>query len=365
MRMIIAVDNKCLEEKLINNYYKEYEIYTIRSLDLIEKVCENDSVVVVKENLKGKNDLIYLVKNIRKKGLKTKFIVIVKKLSNEIKQALFLNDIFNIIEGTKFPFEELTDMINNPQMVIYKNHAKKKNNNIIAVTGSFGVGKTTIAYLISLILAKKKKTLLIDLDIIHPTLDCIVSNAKNYSLGDLVKDVENNSFKNVMNYITPDTKNKNLHYILNGTSISVPTDKTILNIIELFKNSYDYIVIDTSSMIMNKVYSMKLNIVHVIEPTLRSFKAYKLDTKLISKESLCNAMILCNKYTNYFELRRFKKMVSLKIASSVKYSSICRLFNTISLWMFKVNITYVLKRLGINKFNNIRRILKSIINEEE
>ncbi len=365
MRMIIAVDNKCLEEKLINNYYKKYEIYTIKSLDLIEKLCENDSVVIVREDLNGEYNLIYLVKNIRKKGLKTRFIVIVKKLSNEIKQALFLNDIFNIIEGTKFPFEELTDMINNPQMVIYKNHEKKKNTNIIAVTGSFGVGKTTIAYLISLNLAKKKKILLIDLDIIHPTLDCIVSNAKNYSLGDLVKDAENNSFKNIMNYVTPDTKNKNLHYILNGTNISVPTDKTILNIIELFKNSYDYIVIDTSSMIMNKIYSMKLSIIHVIEPTLRSFKAYKLDTKLIPKDSLNNAIILCNKYTNYLELRRFKKMVSLNITSSVRYSSICKYFNTINLWMFKTDITYVLKRIGGNKFNNIRKVIKLIINEEE
>ena len=122
MRMILGINNKNIENKIANNYYYKYEIHIVKySEQIIEKVqFEKEAVIIVKSEIKGKISFEEMICMLKKLNIKLHVIVIVKELSQKLKEFLFAKEIFSVIEGNKFELDNLIYLIENPQKIIYK-----------------------------------------------------------------------------------------------------------------------------------------------------------------------------------------------------------------------------------------------------
>lgn len=369
MRMILGISNKNIENKIANNYYYKYEIHIVKySEQIIEKVqFEKEAVIIVKGEIKGKISFEEMICMLKKLNIKLHVIVIVKELSQKLKEFLFAKEIFSVIEGNKFELDNLIYLIENPQKIIYKNKSDTTKSNVIVVVGGHASGKTTATMLIAKSIAKykNKKVLVLDLDFIYPTIDLYLG-AKNYSLVDYIDDLKEGKIRNIENYETKDEKYNNLKYIVNAKSMCVPDSETIVRIIENLKQYYDYIVVDTSTIMLKKIYTISenqnYNIVRIIEPGKRAIKEYILDNNYIDKKSINNSIFLCNKCKS---LKRSKYEYGMNLKNYIRFSYVFDM-NIKEKYKFKYNINNMLKKIGCKNIGKLRqKIINKILEVEE
>ena len=375
MKMIVAVNNKVIEEKVVKKYAEDYDIYLAKSTDIVYSlVCQNEKIVLlIREDINGEikfKDLIIKLKCLSKN---IQIIVLVKKLDQNLKEFLFSKEVFNIIEGLKFSLDSLVDLIENPRIVVYKYlKNQEKNNKVICITGSRGVGKTILSLVISNIIAKDrtKRVALIDLDFISPTLDTYLDVNKNYSLLDYIKDLNDNKLKDIKNYETSDSRHYNLKYILNSKSIPVPSTVIITKIIDSLQNYYDYVVVDTSKFIKNNIYSIakenSYNLLHIIEATKKPMKEYALDTIYIDENLLSYASIVCNKVFLRKRLKSILNNMSFSVNGYVYFSFILSYKNKYKERYLKYNLKYILRKLNIGRIFNLKnKLIERILKYKE
>lgn len=353
MKMILAIKNSVLEEKIINRYYSKYEIYIAKSVNLIEKSLCNNCLLIIRDEIVKYNQIEQFIKAIKEEYKNIRIILLVKSLTQDLKEFLFSKEVFSIIEGTSISFNCLTEMIDNPKMVVYKEKKINKTSNVIVVTGGFSTGKSTISRLIAMFIARQNKVALIDMNYVHPTIDLYVKSCKNYAIEELAQDIEQKKVIRINKYTTEDEKMVNLKYILNKGNICIPSDNTITKIIEETKNSFDYVVIDTSSFIINKIYNLSqknnYNIIHIIEPDIRGIKNYMEDVRYISKKQINNSIIVINKCLSLFQIKRFEKKYKFKDCIYMKFSYMLFLRNKINMLLFYFSIRKIIKKININK----------------
>lgn len=369
MRMILALNNKNIEEKLKNLYYSKHEIFVIETKNnILNYITENEEIIIIRKN---NDDIEFkeLINNIKNKNSKIRIIVLLKELSQNLKEFLFSKEVFNIIEGNEFIFDDLIDLIENPKMIVYK---EKQNldskNKVICVTGSRGVGKTITALILGKIIASRynKKVLVLDLDLLNPTMDTYLNMNKNYSLPDYINDVINNKLKNISNYESSDLRHNNLKYILNSKSIGIPNNDKLLKLIDSLKPFYDYIIIDTSTLMLNKIYNLakekNFNIVHVIEPGKRQIKNFKMDTIYVEKEMLSKSIIICNKSNWINNFKKCSKEYNMFISGFIINCNWLKYRNNIK-YVVRHNLSIVLKEIGIIRFEKFKlKIVNKILN---
>lgn len=369
MRMILSLNNKNIEEKLKKLYYSKYEIFVIDTQkNILDFISEDEEIILIR---KTNDDIEFkeLISKIKIKNNKIKIIVLVKELSQNLKEFLFSKEVFNIIEGNEFIFDNLIDLIENPKMIVYK---EKENldskSKVVFVTGSRGVGKTITSLILGRLIASKykKKVLILDFDLLNPTMDTYLNINKNYSLPDYINDVINNKVKEISNYESNDLEFKNLKYILNSKSIGIPNNDKLIKIIESLKSFYDYLIIDTSTLMLNKIYGIskerKFNIIHVIEPGKRQAKNYKIDTIYVEKETLSKAIILCNKTDCINNIKKCSKDYDTVISGYIDNSNWFKYKNNIK-FIVRHNLSIVLKEIGIIRFEKFKlKIVKKILN---
>lgn len=373
MRMILAINNRNIEEKIKNIYCDKYDVFIVHSREMILEVITKDSILILKNEIEGTINFEKLINSIRKISAKITIIVLVKKLTQELKESLFSKEIFNIIEGNEFLLDDLIELINNPKMIIYKKaNSLFYKSKIICVTGSKGVGKTTSAIILGRLIAKvtKKRTLIIDLDFIYPTLDTYLSINKNYSLTDYINDIIESNVKQMVNYESNDLKYKNLKYILNCKSIGIPKNEIIIKIIEHLENAYDYVIIDTSALMINKIYKLsrekKYNIVLIIEPGQKALRSFKIDLTYIDNYSFTKSIIICNKYNVLNTLPKCENDYKVIIDGGIRYLSYLKYSKSIDKIIIKTNLRKVLKEVGIIRFENFKlKLIEKILNIEE
>lgn len=377
MKMIIGLNNNIIAEKIKSKYNELYNVYIIETKEeIIENLNEKQQyLIIVREDIKGDIPFEEFIDKIKEINNLNRIVLIVKQLSKNKKEKLFSKEIFNIIEGNDILFEELIENIENPKMVIYKNKKEVvKNNNIIIVTGSKNSGKTLISKLISEKLSKNKmkKVILIDLDFLYPSLDLYIDCDKNYSLSDLVKDIENNKIKKIESYVSYNRKKSNLQYILSIKSIGIPNDNIIFKLLDYLKNVYDYVIVDTSAIMISKMlnisHSISAQLVYVIQMNLRGIREYNLDTIFLDKEILSNTKIIINKYsTNKGVLKYIKRNIPLEIYGYVKKLIIFNREKSFKFdFLIKYNFNNLLKSIGVIRFENLKmKIVKKILNIKE
>jgi MinD-like ATPase involved in chromosome partitioning or flagellar assembly len=365
MKMILAIKNKNIEEKIKSVYYLKYEILVANSKDMILDFALNESelIVIVREDINGNISFEELVTNLKKYNSNIQIIVLVKKLSQKLKEMLFAKEVFNIIEGNEFLFEELTELIDNPKMVVYKQSKyMDAKNKVICVTGSRGVGKTITSIILGNLIAKNnKRVAVVDLDFVYPTMDTYLNINKNFSLADYINDLINNKLKNIENYESNDLKYKNLKYILNSKSIGIPSTEIVEKIIDNLQNQYDYIVVDTSTLMINKIYNMskekKYKIVLVVEPGNKAIKNYNMDTIYIEKNLLSNSIVICNKTNFINNFNKTKKEYNIPFTGNINYAFRLKFMEKINILNIKYSLKKVLKEIGIIRFEKIKLLI--------
>lgn len=358
MKMILAIKNNSLEEKIISKYYSKYEIYITPSINLIEKSLCNDCILIIRDEVIGCNKIEQFIQLIKEKYNNIQIIIIVKSLTQSLKEFLFSKEVFSIIEGTRISFNCLVEMIDNPKMIVYKEKKVDEMSNVIVVTGGFSTGKSILSILISMYIARRNSVVLIDMNYMHPVIDLYVNNSKNYAIEELVQDIEQKRVSCLTKYLTDDEKNSNLKYILNKGSTCQPNDNIITKIIEITKNNFDYVVIDTSSFMINKVYSMSqknnYNIIHIIEPNIRGIKNYMEDIKYVDKALIYSSIIILNKYTSIFKIKEFEKKYKFKDSVRLKLSYKLLFTNKLNMLFFYSSIRKITSKLKIINCNNRR-----------
>lgn len=375
MKMIIAINNRSIEQKLTQRYYSKYEMYIAHSKDMVLKLAQSGqkAVIIIKEDIKGNIEFEELITKIKQLKNNVQIIVLVKELKNDLKEMLFAKEVFNIIEGKRFTFEELVELIEEPKMIVYKEAKfENKKSNVICITGGRCVGKTNTAITIGKLIAKNKrlKVLVLDLDFVYPTMDTYLNIYINYSLVDYINDLINNNVKLISNYESYDMNFQNLKYILNSKSIGMPNNDIIIKIIDSLSKIYDYIVVDTSSLMMNKIYTIcnlkKYNVIHVIEPGKKALKNYKMDIVYLEKDVLLKSIFICNKRNIFKSLKKCKSEYKLKIYGYINYSIWTRLGLNHNNIRLNFNLKKVLKIIGIDKLQNIKlKIVEKILGYRE
>jgi len=285
MKIVVALDNV----HIINKLKKDgYDIVNIKEFDKKEDVIGFLSeinipvVIITKSDLRGDIGLIEYIDGIKAINEENRVILVIENLTKELKETLFSKEIFNIIEGKDIYYNELIDNINNPKMVIYRN--ERQNNpkaKIMFVMGVDCCGKTYVSKSLADCLAKKKdkKVLVMDLDCINPDLDQFIKSNNIYGFKSMINDICNKNINKHEIYFAQDSKYSNLNYLLNSQNIGIPSSNIIMSCVECYINEYDYIIIDTSTLMLKQFSEIadKLNAykIMVLRPDIFNIRKYK------------------------------------------------------------------------------------------
>lgn len=270
-----------LGNPILNNELKKIEEINVLLSDLqykeaiIEFLEKSIKInyLIISESLPGEIKLNNLINILKSKNKNLKIILLrerknEKKIKNEeIKNIdyIFFNneveitDIIEIINSKKIndneklkqDIEMLKEIVLNKQVIknIKLNEFSeiKKENKIITVLGSTGVGKSVFTIMLSKILNHQgKKNLIIDFDILNNNLHTILG-IKKYSNN--IKNKNINIKYKIEDFIININENTDL---ISGLDLLFQEDKQIdcneiIDKIKTIKNKYDYTIIDTSS----------------------------------------------------------------------------------------------------------------------
>lgn len=376
MKMVIAIDNIQITQRIIKKYKDKFyiEIFGTKEEILSNLVPNEDNLIIVREDLKGKLDFIELITCIKQINSNNRIIAIVNELTKELKEKLFSREIFNVIEGKNFLFEELIENIDNPKLVIYKDKRKVINKSkIIIITGSNNAGKTLFAKILSNKIArnKSKNILVLDFNFIHPCLDLYINCNRNYSLISLIEDFKINAVKQIACYESVDTKYSNIKYIFNCKSIATPSGQTLIKLLEYLQGFYDYILVDTSSNNLSQMcfiaQEIKANIIYILEASIKSAREYMLDTIFLPKEQINSLKFVINKCRNKKIIKQVVKLTNINLLGYIKWTSLINLYiNKDIKIILKYKMQGLLKRLGVIKFEKVKlKLIEKILNIEE
>lgn len=280
----------------VNNELKKYEKYDVIGDDLQYQEAvfdvlayEEPEVIIISGLLQGQFEFSEFVFEIRKKDISARIIIIVDQIDVETKNLLMAKGIFDIFNDNEVTMQDVLDAIDREEPIsrerilkevetekysVQKNNIEKESKicvmqkqEIIAISGINGSGKSTVAVNLAKRLSKKteSKILLIDIDTLNGNLDEILSINKVPENVEILIDEDK---KCGLNYIA-DLVSKNRFdtsvledLVVNAGKFDVITGNTsvhfcqnVLNeecynkLIESAKEKYDFIILDTSSNI--------------------------------------------------------------------------------------------------------------------
>lgn len=293
--------------------------YIIFSENLIGQI-KNEKLIQEILNI-NKNIIIYILVNKKIKFIKNNKNIIknknIKIIENENDDKL--NEIFLEKEEEK---EKDNININ-----------KKENNKIISISGTGGVGKSITILKIAKYLEKKnKKILIIDLDYLNRSIGLILGISE---IQEIIK------------------INKKIDLIEYNKKIE------IINNLKIYKEKYDYILIDTSSEILLELMSKILNIsdinIFLVEPNLLGIKKANTLLKIYTENwniEKNKIKIIFNKYNKY----SIKYEIIKKIFSKFKIIGKIKINEKYDLIINKNNLNYLIT----NNKNPCKRIIRKI-----
>lgn len=269
IKIVTALGNPNLNNEL--KKYREFEIIgkDIQYMDGIIEILELNSDIdylIISEILDGQISLDNLIDIIYKINKKIKIVVILNEKDTKLEENLLRKGIYDILyDKTDFIEivnllktknieslnKELREEIENLKKLILKNKKQKifktkkekykKLNEcqIIGVTGSRGIGKTTFSITLANSIKNKYKVLLIDLDLVNSDIENI------YQEKNIKRETKDFYIENYIKCI-----DKNIS-IITGLNLPYYSEKLSMDKIKYelnkIKDKYDYIIIDTYS----------------------------------------------------------------------------------------------------------------------
>ena len=392
-KIITALGNQVLNNEL--KKINEFEIvandlqYKEAIIELLE-INKNVNYIILSGILPGNITLTDLITKIKIINNNIEIILLLEKKEKEIEKKLKEQKIKNVLYIDNVKINDIIKILKNkkinnktkiPQEENIKNEINRKikiNNNIkkqikteckvISVLGSNGVGKSIYSVCMSNYLNNKKnKILIIDFDILNNSIHTILGISK-YNKKKNNKKIINDCIINVDNNIS----------VLTGENIIKKYKKNInyiVKLLEILKEKYDYIIIDTSAecffdinkTIINKsdinIFLLEANLIEITKATklLEIYnKNWNIDERKIK--------IVINKYNkNAISMNIIKKLFSDyeiigKLEMSNIYNNIINKNNKIIFKNYKNNNEYKKINEKIIKVDFKNSKIKNLIN---
>lgn len=337
-KILTAIGNPEISEKLSKENNIEINYKDIQYKEGILEILENDNkinLIIINEKIPGKIEINLLLENILKINSQIKIYLIIENRNIEIKNKNI--SIFNQINyeeiKQKINKEESDEIRNENKMnlekiqeqerikseqrtiEIEKEDIKKENSNyeekeedceesskFVIFLGTENIGKSIIAVIISFLVSKQKRVLLVDMEIENGNINTILQVKKN-----------TNKIQKIAN---------KLDFIC--------TENNIKNI----ENNYDFILIDNYNK--NKI-NENCKIIFISEGNLIGVEKSKKILNKLNLNKIKNNILLINNYNkNSIDLEILKNIFSEfnnieKIKYSEKYNLIINNFNKINL----------------------------------
>lgn len=392
-KIITALGNQVLNNEL--KKINEFEIvandlqYKEAIIELLE-INKNVNYIILSGILPGNITLTDLITKIKIINNNIEIIILLEKKEKEIEKKLKEQKIKNVLYIDNVKINDIIKILKNkkinnktkiPQEENIKNEINRKikiNNNIkkqikteckvISVLGSNGVGKSIYSVCMSNYLNNKKnKILIIDFDILNNSIHTILGISK-YNKKKNNKRIINDCIINVDNNTS----------VLTGENIIKKYKKNInyiVKLLEILKEKYDYIIIDTSAecffdinkTIINKsdinIFLLEANLLEITKATklLEIYnKNWNIDERKIK--------IVINKYNkNAISMNIIKKLFSDyeiigKLEMSNIYNNIINKNNKIIFKNYKNNNEYKKINEKIIKVDFKNSKIKNLIN---
>ena len=408
-----------LGNSILNDELKKYSNYDVICDDLfyqeavldITKI-ETVDVIVVSSLLQGQYDMMDFLKEVKKNNITSRIILIVDNISEEEKNILISKGIFDILYDNEIEIPDVIAAIDREEPINLKKQLEKEmqkkllesqsvNENkqqyisntktilevqkqeVIAIYGTPGSGKSTIlANLVSNFSKKtKSKILLIDLDTLNGNLDEILGVEKVPENVEILLDEDKKCginyvadlvFKNrfdvnvldelVINCGTYDflSGNTSLHYcqnVLNETCYS--------KLLDAAKEKYDFIFIDTNSNIFLDSTRWALQessrVLFVTENTNISLKkTTQLLNIIFNNWNIWKnkVQLILNKLHGGLEDEVFEEVCKIKVIGKIKQNS----YEEVEGYeKILETLSYIPRKTLIEKFNCAKLKISEII----
>ena len=385
-KVITAIGNEILNKKLKKESDFEVIIEDIQYKEGIIEYLEKDNnidILIISELLPGNIELKELIEKIKSINSNIEIIVFLENKNTELENYLYAKGIYNIFYNNQIEIEEIIKIINNKnieinnelkeikQMLLEKQKNKINNKKIIlnkladifnkkqkydlkeekiiSVTGTNGVGKSIFTVNLANSLSNNKnKILIIDFDILNNSLHTILG-IKKYSQKIRNKIKNNNLLKEIKIEELIIKINSKIDLVsginlLFDSKYKISSEK-VKNILSKLKEKYEIIIIDTSSECFldytkEIIKNSNLNI-FILEANLLEIKKAKnllniyINNWEIPQESI---NILFNKYNeNSIDISILKKIFSG--------------FNILGKLSFNPQYNLIINKNNINKLN--------------
>ena len=377
-KIITAIGNEILNKKLKKENDFEVIIEDIQYKEGIIEYLEKENnidILIISELLPGNIELKELIEKIKNINSNIEIIIFLENKNTELENYLYAKGIYNIFYNNQIEIEEIIKIINNKnieinnelkeikQMLLEKQKNKVNNKKIIlnklinifnkkqkydlkeekiiSVTGTNGVGKSIFTINLANSLSNSKnKILIIDFDILNNSLHTILG-IKKYSQKIRNKIKNNNLLKEIKIEELIIKINSKIDLVsginlLFDSKYKISSEK-VKNILSKLKEKYEIIIIDTSS---------------------ECFFDY---TKEIIKNSNLNIFIL---EANLLEIKKAKNLLNIYINNwKIPQESINILFNKYNENSIDISILKkIFSEFNINK-NNINKLNTILKNE--
>lgn len=323
--VLTAISNKktykeIKENKNINIIYNNIQ-YKEGIIEVLEKNEINKKInyIILNENLSGQIKIIELKNKINEINNKIKIIVILNQ-KNKIKEKHFIKNNIEFIYTSEIKNNKLLEKIN-------------KSDKVIGITGSSGSGKTINMLLISKLLAKDKKVLIIEEN------RTIIKLYRKINIKKEIIEVEKNLYLLNIEFL-------NLYKKINYNKI--------INKINIIEKNYDYIFIEIKNnysykfykkIIQENIFILNSNLLEIIKnkKTIKFFCEKNKKLKIILNnynENSISEKIIKNNFNNKIEIIE-------KLKTNKKYNLIINNF-------FNINL------LDTKTKNKIKKIISNI-----
>ena len=281
-KIATAIGNEFINKKI--KMIKEYEVITpdIQYQEGIFELLEIESIdlIVLYELLPGELTIKQLINKILQENSKLEMIVLMERKNQKLEQYFINNRVTFLTYQKDRIDEQIEKIIKKDRQKINEKHkirTKKKENKIITILGSSGVGKSIFVFLLALVEREKnKKILIIDFDILNQGISIL------FGINKKIKDSK-------MKILTI---NKNIDLLINmrdifGVSKDIQIEK-LKEIINKIEEKYDFIFIDTHSAQFLKLNKILIKIsdisIFLVEGNKVEIKKSKNLLELYTKE---------------------------------------------------------------------------------